>query len=171
MIKVSDVSGLISFAELNRIKHIFRITKDDGCEFFFSLNNVIYKIDGNGYSTLEDYNDAVSNKFPSAKDYYDAVKGGYTSYREFEESRKVGIDNKDNLMLARNAGFVEGYDSFIKKYEGYKSQKETNCIPDDIDNAVKLYEYAKKKGFDDYAEFEKAYDNGFPDNMIYNEAT
>lgn len=171
VIKVSDVSGLISFAELNRIKHIFRITKDDGCEFFFSLNNVIYKIDGNGYSTLEDYNDAVSNKFPSAKDYYDAVKGGYTSFREFEESRKVGIDNKDNLMLARNAGFVEGYDSFLKKYEDYKSSKETNCISGDIDNAVKLYEYAKKKGFDDYTEFEKAYDNGFPDNMIYNEAT
>lgn len=171
VIEVSDVSGLISFAESNRIKHIFRIKKEDGYEFFFSLKNVIYKIEGNGYSTLEEYNDAVSKNFPSAKDYYDAVKGGYTSFREFEESRKVGIDNKDNLMLARNSGFVVGFDNFLKKYEDYKIQKETNCIPNDIDNAVKLYEYAKKKGFDDYAEFEKAYDNSFPDNLIYNEAT
>ena len=171
VIEVSDVSGLINFAEANRIKFIFQIKKEDGYEFFFSINNVIYKINGNGYSTLEDYNDAVSKKFPSAKEYYDAVKGGYTSFREFEESRKVGIDNKDNLMLARNAGFVEGFDNFLKKYEDYKSFKETKCIPADIDNAVKLYEYAKKKGFNDYSEFENAYNNGFPDNLIYNEAT
>jgi hypothetical protein len=174
VIEINDIEGAIKLAELNNIKFIFRIALIKELkktnEFLFPVGNIIYKINGGGYNTLEDFHNGNSGGFIKAEDFYEAHKGGFQTYEEFDYCRKLGIDKKNLYMEARNGGFVKGFPSFKIKYETYKKNTHTKNIPDNLDSVITLYEFAKSKGFSHYPEFEKVYDSGYPDLLIYNEA-
>ena len=175
-VQVNDVKGFVHLAEANGLKFIFRTgaandTTTDG-RFYFPLNTVVYCIETQGFSAIEDYYNSVEKKFPCAADYYEAVKNGFENYEEFRLSKDAGSSgSKERFDQARAAGFVKGFDIFLKKYEKYKSCKHTASVLHDIDNPVKLYEYAALKGFKTWNEFEKAYDAGYPEAALFSEAT
>jgi hypothetical protein len=174
VIEINDIEGAIRLAEANGVKYIFRISLIKELkkinEFFFPIGNIIYRINGNSYNTLEDFHNGNAGGFIKAEDYYEAIKGGFQTYEEFDYCRKLGIDKKYLYMEARNGGFVKGFPSFKTKYEAYKKNTHKKNIPDNLDNVISLYQFAKSKGFSQYHEFEKVYDAGYPDLLIYNEA-
>lgn len=51
-----------------------------------------------------------------------------------------------------------------------KKGLHTSIISPDIDNPVKLHQYALQKDIKNYLDFEKIYDAGFPDMLAYNDA-
>jgi hypothetical protein len=174
-VESSDVIGLMHLAESSSVKFIFRKgAKDKESapeEFFFHVGNVVYRIKAEGFILLHDYYNAAEKKFPTAQEYYDAKNKGFDSYEEFKHSKTAGGAGKETFDEAKSAGYVRGFDFFIKKYDKYKSNKHTSIINTDIDSPLKLYEYAKLKGFQNYNSFEKSYDAGYPEMTIYNEAT
>jgi hypothetical protein len=175
VIELTDVIGFVHLAETNKIKFIFRkdaATKESPpTEFFCNINNTVYILKANNFLCLEDYFNAIEKKFPGAEEYYAAQKSGYDLFEEFKHSQSSGGANKELFDEAKTAGFVKGFDTFIKKYDTYKNNKHTEIIDKDIDSPVKLYHYAKNKGIKSYNEFEKVYDAGYPDPSLYNEAT
>lgn len=167
---IASIESYIKLLELHKPKSLFRVANGKGGEFVFASGNVAFRFNAAGYKTVDDFHLASLNSFPSSEDFYEAASGGYTSYREFLESKKFGIDDKKIFLAASKAGFVKGFDDFISRYEKYKTASTTKEIPGDIDNAVKLYEYSKSKGFDNYRDFSSAYDKGFLDVNYYSEA-
>jgi hypothetical protein len=175
-VEVKEVRGFVSLAEANGVKHIFRSGAPDResppAEFYFPVALVVYRIKAADFIAIEDYHTSVEKKYPCAADYYEAVKKGFDSYEEFRHSKEAGTNgSKEHFDLAKTAGFVRGFDTFLRKYEKYKTFKHTASIAADLDNPVKLYEYATAKGFKAWGEFEKAYDAGYPEASIYTEAT
>jgi hypothetical protein len=107
VIEINDIEGAIRLAEANGVKYIFRITAIKELkkinEFFFPIGNIIYKINGNGYNTLDDFHNGNAGGFINAEDYYEAIKGGFQTYEEFDYCRKLGIDKKYLYMEATAA--------------------------------------------------------------------
>lgn len=169
VIELEDINGVMKLAESGNVKFIFSMNAEEHV-FFFPFNNIIYKINANGYETLEDYQSGFNGGFPKAEDFYEAKKGGFHTFAEYDYCRKLGISQRGKYMEAKNGGYVKGFPAFTAKYEKYKKNPYTKEIPGDIDNAIKLYEFAKMKGFEFYTQFEKVYDAGFPDMLMYNES-
>lgn len=173
-IETTDVIGLVRLAEANHVKFIFRKGAKDKAsapeEFFFHVGSIVYRIKAHEFLTLDDFCLATEKKFPTAQEYYEGKKSGFDSYEEYKHSKTAGGAAKETFDEAKSAGFVRGFDFFTKKYNTYKSHKHTSIIDADIDSPLKLYEYAKRKGFQNYNSFETAYDAGYPEMTIYNEA-
>ena len=174
-IEVTDILGFVHLAEANNQKFIFRSGAKDKQsapeEFYFPVTQLIFKIKAQGYILVEDFYSATVKKFPGASEYYEARKSGFDSYEEFKHSKDAGSNgSRESFEIAKAAGFVKGYEVFLKKYNTYKLYKHTASIDDCIDNPVKLFEYAQRKNFKTYSEFEKAHDAGYPDSAIYSEA-
>jgi len=174
IVESDDVQGLVQLARANNVKFIFRKgAKDKNSppeEFFFHIGNVLYKIKAQGYLRLDDFCSAVEKKFPSAQEFYDAQGKGFDSYEEFKHSKGVDAGSKFIFDEAKEAGFVKGFDSFLKKYNYYKVRKFTAEIPPDINSALTLFEFAKSKGFKQYNEFESCYDAGYPNADLFADA-
>ncbi|MBI5215573.1 MAG: hypothetical protein HY960_07445 [Ignavibacteriae bacterium] len=170
VIVVSDIFGFTRFAEFHNVKFIFRVHENEYPSFVFPHDGAMYKIDGQGYREVEDYCESMKNGFPNAALFYEAKKSGCESFTEFEELKKTGVESKEDFLQAQKGGFVKGFDEFKKKFEQYKSNKNTAIIPDSIDNATKLMKYAMSKGLKTYQEFAKVYDAGYPDVMMFTEA-
>ncbi len=180
-VEVKDVSGFIKYAESLAAKFIFYIEnkpdgKDDASEdisdrlFFILDKNIVYKIQSDGYSFLEDYSEALKNGFSEAGEYYDARKKGCCTFLEYKQLKELDINDMEAFAAAQKGGYVKGFEEFKKKYDNYKNIKTTSIIQDDLKNPILLMQYASSKGFHNYREFEKVYDLGFPDIFIYNEA-
>lgn len=173
VIEILDINGFNKLAVTNGIKFIFIKKQNEDSSnniFFFPVNSIIYSINGGLYHSAEDYLDAVKNGFPDAATYYEAIKSGCTTFVEYEHMKKIGLENKELYNTAQKLGYIKGFEEFLIKYDSYKKNPGTAAIPGDIDNAVKLMIYADGKGFRNYKEFEKIYDHGFPDILLYNEA-
>ena len=174
-IESGDVAGLVHLAEASHVKFIFRKgAKDKDSapeEFFFHAASVVYKIKAQGYIHLEDFYHAVVKKFPSSEEFYEAKKKGYDSYEEFKHSKGASDGGKETFDEAKSAGFVHGFDIFEKKYAQYKANKHTALIEEDINSPLKLYEYAQRKGFSNWHDFERAYDAHYPDAAVFSDAT
>ena len=175
-VEVKEVKGFVHLAEANGQKFIFRTgaagSESAPAEFYFPVQQVIYRIKAAGFIAIEDYYTSEEKKFPCAEDYYEALKKGFDSYEEFRHSKDAGSNgSKEHFDLAKAAGFVRGYDTFLKHYEKYRNCKHTASIAKDIDNPLKLYEYAVARGFKAWHEFEKAYNAGYPEASIFSEAS
>lgn len=175
VIELTDASGVLKIAENANVKFIFRINGENDRSnenvFYFPHNNIIYKITCGRFNTLEDYQSAFEGGFSKAEDFYDALKGNFRTFAEYDFCKKLGTDQRNMYLQARDGGYVKGFPSFVTKYEKYKINNYTKDIPKNIDNAIKLYEFAKSKGFTLYSEFEKVYDAGYPDYLLYKEAS
>ncbi len=174
IINTEDVIGFLHIAEAFNVKIIFRkgaIDRDSPPElFFFNFMNIVYTIKADGFIFLQDFVRAIEKKFPSAQEYYEAKKKGFDSYDEYKHSINAGGGGKVEFEEAKAAGFAKGFDSFLKKYSKYKAYQHTSIIDENIDSSIKLFDYAKRKGFPNYTEFEKAYDAGYPEMTIFKEA-
>ncbi len=174
-VEVKEVKGFVHLAESNSIKFMFRTGAHDKEtapeEFYFPVHHVVYRIKAAGFIAIEDYYNSVEKKFPCAADFYEALKNGFDSFEEFRHSKDAGSNSsKEVFDLAKETGFVRGFDIFVKKYPKYTEFKHTSSIAEGLDNPVKLYEYAASKGFKTWSDFEKAYDAGYPEASLYSEA-
>lgn len=168
-----DIEGMLKFTEAYNVKFIFNVPSQEiGKEnvFFIPLEGVIYRISGKNFETIEDYAEAFQNGFINSLDYYEAKKMGFSSYNEYLHCKDMGVKTKDEFMEAKQSGYVKGFESFEQKYDTYKKGKYTSDVPGDIDNPVKLYQYAVSKGFKLYKDLERVLDAGFPEFMIFKDA-
>jgi len=179
----NNVDEFSMFAEKNKITVILKMKTESNLsggifkkdveardDFLFTIGNTAYKIPSIGFKKLDDYSNALHNKFPDSLAFYEALKGGFTSYREFEESKKVGVDEKEIFLKAKKTGFIEGYDAFKKIYENLLKEPYIKGLDEDINSAMKLYKYATRKGFSNYTIFSEAIGNGFTEYLVYMEA-
>lgn len=168
VVEMNDAKSFARFANANDVKYIFRIQQDARAEFFFTHSGIVYKLNSGGFKTLADIQRAQNGNFPGSKEFYEAESKGIKTYRELKDfGEKGGIENKEEYEAARKTGFVEGMNAFQSKYEGYRKGVLTSVIPEGIDHPVTLHKYAKERGLNTYAEFEKIYDAGFPDKLTY----
>lgn len=165
-----NVEAFVDFAEKNKVTFVFKSNSDNIDYFLLILGNIIYKIKGKGYITLEDYKNGEINKFPDSITYYEARKGGFASYSEFEESKKVGVEEKDIFLKAKRSGFIDGYEKFISNYNQMLENPHIKGLDRDINSALKLFKFAIRKGFENYFIFSQALENGFTDFLTYTEA-
>ena len=171
VIELKDVKSFTRFANANDIQYIFRITNGDSFEFFFTNNNIVYKLHGGGFRTLGDMNLAQNGNFPDAKEYYAGKEAGFTEYNHYNTSLQTGSYSKAEYDAADKAGFAKGFEKFRQKYDEYKKGAHTAVIGSDMDNPVKLHKYALDKEIKTFDEFEKIYNAGFPDLLSYTDAS
>lgn len=169
-VELNNILEFICFAGKNKINTIFKLTNQINSDFLFILNSVVYKIPAAGYKTVEDYKSAVLNKFPDSESYYDAAKGGFASFAEFQESKKIGAEEKEDFLKAKNTGFIEGYEIFKNEYEDLLKNPHIKNLDSDLNSAVKLYKFALRKGFQNYNSFANALAAGFTDFLTFTEA-
>lgn len=169
-VEFANILEFASYAEKNKISVIFILKSDNTNDFLFTLGNVIYKISAQSYNTIEDYKSAFLNKFPDSATYYEALKAGFASFAEFEESKRVGAEEKETFLKAKRTGFIEGYEKFIIDYPEMLLSPHIIGLDKDINSPLKLYKFAKRKGFENYTAFSQAIYSGFTDNLTYSEA-
>ena len=176
-IEVNDVIGLVRLAEANHVKFVFRLgvlkKEDKPSDFFFPLHNVAYSIKAHEFIFLEDYYHAIEKKFPTATEYYDAAAAGFDLYEEYKHHKSTGDGkgNREDFDIAKAKGYVKNFEVFVKKNEKYKTIPRTLIPEDKTESPISICEFALSKGFENYQEFEKAYDLGYPEKTIYVEAT
>lgn len=157
------------FVELQQLKTIFIVPDETGEPAYFAVTHKggLLQQATMGFKKLEDYVTATHKKFPDATAFYMALEQGYTEYEDFLLVSEAGIDDKLVFEKIKAAGFVAGF-------KEYQSQlKDIEGVPDIglPHNAHRLYEYALKNGFENYAAFKNAFTKGFKDADTYNIAT
>ena len=147
--------------------------------FFFTVNNVIYSVESEGYELLYDYINAkemgfldyrshillryISQKYrveSVASLYYDAVRYGYKDFEEFDNSYRFYDEFESasryrvEIYLSREQGFKKYADWEKAKSKGFSNGAEYyEAVSLSIKNFCEYYDYKIL--------FEKRFDYGF----------
>ncbi|MGE0638334.1 MAG: hypothetical protein AB7P01_17955 [Bacteroidia bacterium] len=139
---------------------IFVLNNSDGKaeHFAISYKGGLLRQATEGFKTLEDYNESLRDQFPDSESFYSARQMGYKSYADYKLVSEAGITNADDYKAMKEKGFAEGFAEW-KAAAGSDSEKYSNVY--------EFYKDAVAKGFESYAEFNKATKNGFADGHAY----
>ncbi|MEK6616921.1 MAG: hypothetical protein AABZ32_12585, partial [Bacteroidota bacterium] len=174
-LRIKDIKAFAKMLEEYKVKFIFRTKKNgsDGnhpAEFLFLESQILYRIDGNNFKSLEDYEDAVKADFPDAESFYDAHKAGISAYKEYQDCKKTGVVDKTLYAKAQKLGFLDSYEKFKERCEKNKGLIPQDFLLSSYDTPIKICEFATAKGFKDFGDFDKAFFLGFSDRITYDEA-
>ena len=174
-LKIKDIKAFVKMLQEYEMKFVFRTEKKENegksqSEFLFLKSQIIYRIDGNNFKTIEDYEDATKCDFPDAESFYDALKAGIGTFKEYQDCKKIGVVDKALYTKAQTLGFLTAFEKFKERCEKSKGLMPQNFILNDYNSPIKLCELATSKGFKDFGDFEKAFFLGFADKLMYDEA-
>ncbi|MFH1004069.1 MAG: hypothetical protein V1781_01005 [Bacteroidota bacterium] len=174
-LRIKDIKGFVRMFQEYEVKFIFKTEKKNTegkhqIEFLFLKDQFLYRINGNNFKTLEDYEDAVKAEFPDAESFYDARKAGISTYKEYQDCKKIGVVDKALYTKSQKLGFLDSYPKFKERCEKNKGLVPHDFNLSDYDTPIKICEFATAKGFKDFGDFEKAFFLGFSDKLTYDEA-
>ena len=174
-LRIKNIKGFIKLLQQYQVKLVLRTekTEADGKatgEFLFLENQVLYRIFGNNFKSIEEFEDASRGDFPDADSFYEAQKAGVTTYREYHDCIKTGVVDKQVYAKAQKLGFLDAFDKFRDRCEQNRALIPQNFNLEDIDTPIKLCEFAITKGFKDYGDFDKGFFLGFSDKITYDDA-
>jgi hypothetical protein len=118
--------------------------------FGFVENSTWYLFPSNGFSSLEEYDNAIAIDCHSKQEFDATKNGGYDTYTELLQIQKKGFNSKDDFLEANNMG-CDSKEEFTKiKAAGFVDKNEyTNATNLGITTKSEFVEYL------DYAEFMK----------------
>ncbi len=130
-------------------------------EFYFVNENTVYSVSGNGYKTIEDYEEGMKKSYKSGDEYYASLNAGFENNDEYQQSVADGFSSKEEYDKAKNTGFIGG----VAKVNAAKLAGE---VKDNYFGKVKsikkdgdLYRFARSAGFDSFVEFKDALKAGY----------
>ncbi len=173
-VELTKIKDFVKISEIMKVFHVF-ITeekKDEVIARTFNLlsNDIVYNIKSNGFSSVDDFDDADDKGFEDAEEYAEAKKGGYHNYKEFLEFRQSGTIDRNVYKKAQKTGFVDNYDDFKLKLEINKKTIPVDFDFSEMDNSLKLFQFATDRGFKDYGDFAKGFFLGFTEKIMMDEA-
>jgi len=130
-------------------------------EFYFTINNTVYAVNGFGYKTIEDYKIGLSKNYASGVEYYASLNAGFENADDYKNCIEEGFKNKEEFELASSYGFVG---SVAKLNAAKLSGDLKDAYFHKIRNIKKdgdLYKFAKNSGYDKFDEFNEAICNGY----------
>jgi hypothetical protein len=176
-IEMASIEQFIMLTETLKAQIIFRQESTDTPPeftlFCSSGNSVMYILQKQHWKRVEDFEDARSHGFDKAKDYYEAQSLGFTEFRDFDECRQAGLTDKTLFNRAQKGGFIEGYPLLQERLAGNRADLhyETATEVRQLKNSIEVLQFAEKKGFTTYKEFERAVLKGYISLAEYNEGT
>lgn len=175
-IELASMEEFVQLLDSFSAKHLFREKKEgEGAvySFFCEHDKLMYILRDQEFHFIEDHEESKAHLFPSAKDYYEAKGLGFTHFKEFDECRKAGLTDRAMFTNAQKGGYIDGYSKLNERMSENKAniQFEVAAEVSNINNAIELYQYAEKRGFANYKEFEKAILRGFRTMAEHSEAT
>jgi hypothetical protein len=173
-IEIASIEQYIALMDLIKPVVIFSKESEDG-EYILSVaaGTTLYLLSRQPWKRLEDYEDARANGFEKARDYYEAQSLGFSTYRDFDECRQAGLTDKTLFNRAQKGGYIDGYNQLKERMAGNRADLhyETAAEVKGLHNSIELLQYAEKKGFTNYREFERAILKGFTSLAEYNDGT
>jgi hypothetical protein len=175
-IEIASIEQFISLMDLIKAPVIFmQESTDTAPEYtmFCTQGDTLLVLAKQAWKRLEDFEDAKSHGFEKARDYYEAQSLGFTEFRDFDECRQAGLTDKTLFNRAQKGGYIEGFPLMMEKLAGNRTDLhyETATEVKQLKNSIELLQFAEKKGFNNYKEFERAVLKGFTSLAEYTEAT
>ena len=158
-----SMEDLTQFAEFHQLKEIFILQNSEATSDHFAVmhHNNLLQHATEGFATVDDYLVAKNKSFPDANSYYEAIKSGYDSYENYYMVKEAGIKDKEEFDKIQQGGFIAGFKN------DWQDQPDTTSLPQQINNAFELYQYAINRGFDTFSNFWDALQKGFENRDIY----
>ncbi len=158
---VSKVSESVSSGEKDLIGRDKAVAKEVTL-LAFTVNNLIYTVNSNGFESLEDAKDASNKGYAAGDDFYAAKEGNFVDKEEYDLCKAAGFGtNRVEYLKAKSSDFVGAYRKLEQAYiEGRISDDQYKELKK-FGNDARIYEVAGKNEFESYEEFENAFVSGF----------
>jgi hypothetical protein len=176
-IEIASIEQFIALMDLLKVPVVFsqQVEENNNMEYVLSCSSgdKMYILQKQPWRFVEDYEDARAHGFEKARDYYEAQSLGFNEFRDFDEMRQSGHSDKTLFNRAQKGGFIDGYKQLQERLAGNRAELhyETAAEIRQLKNSIELLQFAEKKGFANYREFERAVLKGYTSLAEYNEGS